>query len=167
MDTETRSAPFQGDCASEQFNALDYLAELRQAGQIKHLALTNFDTAHLERILAHGIPIVSNQVQYSLIDRRPEVRLVPLCQARQVWLLTYGTLCGGLLSDRYLDQPEPGRGALTTASLRKYKQMIDVWGGWGLFQQLLHTLKGLATNTTVSIANVATRYILTSRPWRA
>src|SRR5258708_34508979 len=149
------------DYANEQYLvALDFLAELQQAGQIKHLALTNFDTARLQRVIEHGIPIVSNQVQYSLIDRRPDVRLGPLCQARQVWLLTYGTLCGGFLSDRYLDQPEPGRGALTTASLRKYKQMIDAWGGWRLFQQLLHTLKGIAGKHTVSIANVATRYIL-------
>jgi len=149
------------DYANEQYlAALDYLAELRQAGQIKHLALTNFDTAHLERILAHGIPIVSNQVQYSLIDRRPEVRLAPFCQARQVWLLTYGTLCGGFLSDRYLGQPEPGRGALNTASLQKYKQMIDAWGGWGLFQQLLAALKRIADKHGVSVANVATRYIL-------
>jgi aryl-alcohol dehydrogenase-like predicted oxidoreductase len=149
------------DYANDQYLvALDTLAELQQAGQIKHLALTNFDTLHLQRILEHGIPIVSNQVQYSLIDRRPEVRLVPLCQARRVWLLTYGTLCGGFLSDRYLDQPEPGRGALTTASLRKYKQMIDAWGGWGQFQQLLRALKGIAEKHNVSIANVATRYIL-------
>jgi len=149
------------DYANEQYlAALDYLAELRQAGQIKHLGLTNFDTAHLERILEHGLAIVSNQVQYSLIDRRPEVRLAPLCQARQVWLLTYGTLCGGFLSDRYLGQPEPGRPALNTASLKKYKQMIDAWGGWGLFQQLLQALKGIADKHGVSIANVATRYIL-------
>jgi aryl-alcohol dehydrogenase-like predicted oxidoreductase len=140
--------------------ALEYLAELQQAGQIKHLGLTNFDTAHLERILEHGIPIVSNQVQYSLIDRRPEVRLAPACQAHRVWLLAYGTLCGGFLSERYLDKPEPGRGALTTASLHKYKQMIDAWGGWGLFQQLLQVLKGIAERHDVSIANVATRYIL-------
>ena len=149
------------DYDNEQYlTALDYLAELQLAGQIKHLALTNFDSAHLQRILEHGIPIVSNQVQYSLIDRRPEVLLVPLCQARKVWLLTYGTLCGGLLADRYLNQPEPGRGALNTASLRKYKQMIDAWGGWGLFQQLLHTLKSIADKHDVAIANVATRYIL-------
>jgi aryl-alcohol dehydrogenase-like predicted oxidoreductase len=149
------------DYANEQYLvALDFLAELQQAGQIKHLALTNFDTAHLRRILEHGIPVVSNQVQYSLIDRRPEVRLVPLCQARRVWLLTYGTLCGGFLSDRYLNQPEPGRWELTTASLKKYKQMIDAWGGWGLFQQLLHLLKSISDKHNVSIANVATRYIL-------
>jgi aryl-alcohol dehydrogenase-like predicted oxidoreductase len=149
------------DYANEQYLvALEHLAELRQAGQIKHLGLTNFDTAHLQRILELGLPIISNQVQYSLIDRRPEVRLAPFCLARQVGLLTYGTLCGGLLSEHYLDRPEPARAALTTASLKKYKQMIDAWGGWGLFQQLLATLNAIARRHNVSIANVATRCIL-------
>ncbi len=155
------------DYAYDQYlAALDFMLELRQAGQIKHLGLTNFDTPRLERILAHGIPIVSNQVQYSLIDRRPEVAMVPVCQERQVWLLTYGTLCGGLLTDEYLGQPEPGRAALPTASLQKYKQMIDAWGGWALFQDLLRALRAiadrhaLAGGQAVSIANVATRYIL-------
>jgi aryl-alcohol dehydrogenase-like predicted oxidoreductase len=140
--------------------ALEYMAQLQQAGKIRHLALTNFDTEHLERILEHGITIVSNQVQYSLIDRRPERLMAPLCQERQVWLLTYGTLCGGFLSEKYLRQPEPGRWGLETASLRKYKQMIDAWGGWALFQELLKTLKRIADRHAVSIANVATRYIL-------
>jgi aryl-alcohol dehydrogenase-like predicted oxidoreductase len=149
------------DYENEQYlAALEFLAQLQQLGKIKHLALTNFDTQHLQRILEHGIPIVSNQVQYSLIDRRPEVGMAALCQERQVWLLAYGTLCGGFLSDKFLGQPEPGRWALETASLKKYKQMIDAWGGWGLFQDLLKTLKGIAEKHAVSIANVATRYIL-------
>ena len=97
--------------------ALDIMAQLQQAGKIKHLALTNIDTEHLQRIIEHGIKIVSNQAQYSLIDRRPEIRMVPLCQERQVWLLTYGTLCGGFLSDKYLGEPEPGRWSLETASV--------------------------------------------------
>ncbi len=141
-------------------DALAYLAELRDAGQIRHLALTNFDTEHLAIILERGIPVVSNQVQYSLIDRRPEVQMAAYCQAHGVQLLTYGTLCGGLLSDRYLGQPEPGRAALTTASLGKYKPMIDAWGGWALFQELLATLKEIGERHRVSIANVAVRAIL-------
>jgi aryl-alcohol dehydrogenase-like predicted oxidoreductase len=149
------------DYGIEQYlAAIEILAQLQQSGKIKHLALTNFDTQHMQRIIQHGFTIVSNQVQYSLIDRRPEVRMVALCQERQVWLLTYGTLCGGFLSEKYLGQPEPGRWVLETASLKKYKQMIDAWGGWGLFQDLLKTLKEIAGKHTVSIANVATRYIL-------
>jgi aryl-alcohol dehydrogenase-like predicted oxidoreductase len=140
--------------------ALTHLAHLRDAGQIRHLALTNFDTAHMQIIAEHGIRVVSNQVQYSLIDRRPEVRMAQFCQEQHIHLLTYGTLCGGLLSAAYLGQPEPRGAALYTASLRKYKQMVDAWGGWELFQTLLRTLQQIADKHGVSIANVAVRYIL-------
>ena len=140
--------------------ALTHLASLREAGKIKHLALTNFDTAHMQTITEHGIRIVSNQVQYSLIDLRPEVRMVPFCQEHNITLLTYGTLCGGLLSEAYLGQPEPRSAVLHTASLRKYKQMIDAWGGWALFQELLQVLKQIADQHGVSLANVAVRAIL-------
>ena len=145
---------------SAYLDALTYLSQLRDAGKLKHLALTNFDTAHIQTITEHDIRIVSNQVQYSLIDLRPEVRMVPFCQAQNIALLTYGTLCGGLLSDAYLGQPEPRSAALNTASLRKYKQMIDAWGGWELFQELLRALRHIADKHDVSIANVAVRYIL-------
>jgi aryl-alcohol dehydrogenase-like predicted oxidoreductase len=77
-----------------------------------------------------------------------------------VGLLAYGALCGGLLSEQYLDKPEPQSLALDTQSLRKYKRMVDAWGGWSLFQELLSTLKKIAQDHGVSIANVATRYIL-------
>ena len=76
-------------------------------GKLRHLGLTNFDTEHLSRITDAGIRIVSNQVQFSLIDRRPEVAMIPFCQAHEIQLLTYGTLCGGLLTEKYLGQPEP------------------------------------------------------------
>ena len=82
------------------------------------------------------------------------------CQGHAVGLLTYGTLLGGLLSERYLGRPEPGRAELTTASLRKYKQMIDAWGDWLLFQELLAVLHRIAGRHRASIANIGVRYIL-------
>jgi aryl-alcohol dehydrogenase-like predicted oxidoreductase len=141
-------------------DALTYLSQLRDAGKIRHVALTNFDTEHLKIIVDHGISVISNQVQYSLIDRRPEVQMSQFCQAHGIHLLTYGTFAGGLLSERYRGQPEPTRDMLTTASLRKYKQMVDAWGGWGLFQELLGVLKQIADKHRVSLANIAVRYIL-------
>jgi aryl-alcohol dehydrogenase-like predicted oxidoreductase len=141
-------------------DGLKYMAELQQEGKIKHLALTNFDTEHLQIILDHGITIVSNQVQYSLIDRRPAVQMAQFCEQHPIKLFAYGSLCGGLLTEQFLGAPEPGRYELTTASQRKYKQMIDAWGGWSLFQQLLTTLQTIAQKHTVSIANVAVRYVL-------
>lgn len=141
-------------------DALKYMAELQSEGKIKHLALTNFDTEHLQIILNAGIKIVSNQVQFSLVDRRPLVNMVPFCQQHDIKLLTYGTLCGGLLSEKYLGKPEPRGYELTTVSLRKYKNMVDAWGGWQLFLELLSKLKQISDRHGVSIANVAVRYIL-------
>ena len=112
-------------------DALSHLEDLRGEGRIKHVALTNFDTEHMKRIVDHGIRIVSNQVQFSLVDRRPEVQMAQFCQDQNIHLLAYGALCGGLLSDKYLGQPEPGRASLNTASLSKYKQMTGQVGQWG------------------------------------
>jgi len=144
-------------------DALKYLSELKDSGRIKHLGLTNFDTEHLQIILDSGVQIASNQVQYSIIDRRPEVQMIPLCSKHNINLLTYGTICGGLLSERYLGKAEPSGIELDTLSLQKYKKMIDVWGGWDLFQQLLLVLDMIAKKHSVSISNVATNYIL-SKP---
>ena len=141
-------------------DALDRLSELRRDGKIRHLALTNFDSERLAVILDHGIPIVSNQVQYSLVDRRPDSRMAPLCRDRGVGLLAYGTLLGGLLSENYLGRAEPGRGELATASLQKYKRMVDAWGGWSLFQELLAALKAIADRHRVGIAAIGIRWVL-------
>ena len=141
-------------------DALKHLADLQNEGKIRHLALTNFDTEHLKIITDNGIRIVSNQVQFSLVDRRPEIAMVPFCREHDIKLLTYGTVCGGLLAEKYLGKPEPRGRELNTVSLEKYKMMIDTWGGWGLFQELLITLKQIADKHHVSIANVAVRYIL-------
>ena len=141
-------------------DALSHLADLRDEGRIREVALTNFDTQRMRDIADHGIRIVSNQVQYSLIDRRPEVAMTGFCGEQGSSLLAYGTVCGGLLTDRYLGRPEPTRAELNTASLGKYKQMIDAWGGWSLFQQLLSTLRDIADKHEASIANVAVRYVL-------
>jgi len=141
-------------------DALHYMAELQTEGKIRHLALTNFDTEHLKIIVENGIKITSNQVQFSLVDRRPLVKMVEFCQTHDIKLLPYGVVCGGFLSEQYLDQPEPNNFRLETVSLKKYKNMIDAWGGWSLFQELLKTLKAIAQKHDVTIPNIAVRYIL-------
>ncbi len=142
-------------------DALKYLSDLRDKGIIKHLGITNFDTERMQIMTDSDIRFVSNQVQYSIIDRRPEVKMIPFCLKYNISLLAYGSICGGLMSERYLGKTQsPSTTELNTLSLRKYKQMIDAWGGWGLFQELLSTLNRIAKKYNVSIANVATRYIL-------
>lgn len=141
-------------------DALVHLSELRDAGTIRNVGLTNFDTGHMQDMADEGLLIVSNQVQYSIIDQRPQVRMQEFCKKNNSAILAYGTVCGGLLSEKYLGRQEPGNSQLDTLSLRKYKKMVDMWGGWKLFQELLAALKATADRHGASIANVACRYIL-------
>jgi aryl-alcohol dehydrogenase-like predicted oxidoreductase len=142
-------------------DALKYLSNLRDEGRIRHIGLTNFDTERIQIMIDSDIQVVSNQVQYSIIDRRSEVKMIPFCLKHNINLLAYGSICGGLISEHYLGRTQaPAITELNTLSLRKYMKMIQAWGGWNLFQELLSTLKRIAQKYNVSIANVATRYIL-------
>jgi len=141
-------------------DALHHLTKLRDEGKIKHLGLTNFDTERIQIMVEQGFALVSNQVQYSIIDQRPEVKMTPFCQKHNIKLLTYGTLLGGFLSEKYLGASEPTRAELDTQSLQKYKNMIDAWGGWSLFQKLLLVLAQIAQKHNAKIPNVATKFIL-------
>jgi aryl-alcohol dehydrogenase-like predicted oxidoreductase len=141
-------------------DALKYLSDLQDEGIIRHIGLTNFDTERMQIMRDSDLQIVSNQVQYSIIDRRPEVKMIPFCLDHNIRLLSYGSLCGGLMSERYLGRKPPSAAELDTLSLRKYKKMIDAWGGWNLFQELLSTLNGIAQKHNVTIANLASSYIL-------
>jgi aryl-alcohol dehydrogenase-like predicted oxidoreductase len=134
------------------------LDRLRHAGKIRHVSLTNFDAARLSEILAAGVPVLTHQLQYSLIDDRPRRAMAQLCAARGISLLCYGSVAGGFLSDRWLDTPEPSD--LTNRSLIKYKLIIDDFGGWDLFQALLRGLADIAAKHRTDIASVAARAVL-------
>ena len=135
------------------------LAALRREGLIAHLGCTNFDSDHTVAMLDAGVPLVSIQVQYSLLDRRPQNALAKVCAQRGLKMLCYGTLAGGFFSERWLDAPEPGD-ELSNRSLIKYKLVIDEFGGWAVFQQLLHVLQQIGQRHGASIATVATRWVL-------
>lgn len=137
-----------------------WLKELHQAGKIGKISGTNFDTDHIEAIVGAGVPFTSLQLQYSLLDRRPEKRMVQLAAAKNFALFCYGTVAGGFLGDRWLGQSEPEH-PLENRSLTKYKLIIDDFGGWDLFQALLSALRKIADRHRVDIATVASAAMLT------
>ncbi len=141
-------------------DCLYWLNELRGEGYIQHIGLTNFDTAHLRIAVTTGIPIVSNQVCYSLLDQRASGAMAEYCQKHGIKLLAFGTIAGGFLTEKWADQKEPSMEALTTWSQMKYKRYIDAAGGWERFQLLLHVIHAVAKRNNVSLSNVASRYIL-------
>lgn len=141
-------------------DALFALDALRREGLIGALGVTNFDTAHLRIAVASGIPLITNQVSFSLLDRRARGAMSGYCLAHGVRLLAYGTLAGGWLSDRWLGRAEPDWERTGTWSQMKYARFVRAAGGWDALQALLGVLDRVARRHAVSIANVATRWIL-------
>jgi aryl-alcohol dehydrogenase-like predicted oxidoreductase/enamine deaminase RidA (YjgF/YER057c/UK114 family) len=139
-------------------DALHEMQALADEGLIGALGLTNFDAGHLALALADGIRIATNQVSFSLVDRRAAGALSDLCRQSDVKLLAYGTLSGGLLSEKWLGRPEPTE--ITDWSRSKYKRFIDTAGGWAAFQGILSAAHRIAVKHDVSISNVASRWVL-------
>ena len=140
--------------------AIGWLDEMRREGLVAHVGGTNFDTARTLEILKAGVPLMSMQVQYSLLDARAERQLVPAVLANDMVLFCYGSVAGGFLGDRWLGQPEPQH-PLENRSLTKYKLIIEDFGGWDLFQSLLRALRRVADRHKTDIATVASAMILT------
>jgi aryl-alcohol dehydrogenase-like predicted oxidoreductase/enamine deaminase RidA (YjgF/YER057c/UK114 family) len=142
----------------EYLDALTHLMRLREEGLIREIGLTNFDAAHLHMVLKHGIKVATNQVCFSLLDRRAAGALSKVAATEGVRLLAFGTLCGGFLSDRWVGATEPAD--IADWSRMKYKRFVDAAGGWRQFQALLATLAPIARKHGVSVSNLASRWVL-------
>ena len=139
--------------------AAAWLDDLRRGGKIRHVGLTNFDRQRLSEILAGGATITSHQVQYSVLDRRPAAGVAAQCARDGIGLLCYGAVAGGFLSDRWLGTADPAP-PLENRSLVKYRLIIDEFGGWNRFQEMLAALGRIALRHEATIGAVAIRWVL-------
>lgn len=144
--------------ASGCMEAVGWLKELQAEGLIERIGITNFDRAHMMSI-ADTVDLVSAQVQFSLLDRRPAGPFAVEAAARGVHILCYGVLAGGFLTDAWLGQPDPGH-MFENRSLIKYRLIIDEFGGWDAFQDLLALLAAIGDRQGADIAAVAVRAML-------
>lgn len=135
------------------------LAEMQTAGKIDRIGTTNFNTLQLKSLLEAGVPLVANQTQYSPVDCRSEASMIPYCSQHSISQLCYGTLAGWLFSSEWIGKPEP-KGPFSNRSLTKYKLVIEDFGGWDLFQELLRSLEVVAERHGVTVSVVALRWVL-------
>lgn len=139
--------------------SLSVLKDLQKRGKIRNLGVTNWDIAEIAPFVDAGFDIVSTQVQYSVLDRRPANGLSDWAASQDIQLLCYGTLAGGFITENWLGQPDPGF-EFENRSLIKYRLIVDEFGPWELFQELLAALKAIGDRHGVSLSSVATRFVL-------
>ena len=94
---------------------LDGLADLYERGKVKGVGLSNFGPKRLRlahhRLAGRGVPIVTLQVQYSLLSTYPvvELGLKSVCDELGIQLIAYSPLALGLLTGKFSERgPLPG-----------------------------------------------------------
>ncbi len=109
------------------------LADAYEAGLVEAVGVSNYDADQVRRahdVLAkRGIPLTSNQVPYSLINRKIEKNgVVQACQERQIHIIAYSPIGQGMLTGKYSEQNPPSgarRFMYSKQFLRKLKPLQD------------------------------------------
>ena len=85
------------------------MRELQQRGEVRHVGVSNYSLSRWRAAeAALGGPVMSNQVPYNLVQRKPEVDLVPWAAANDRIVMAYSPLAQGFLSGRYDESNAPG-----------------------------------------------------------
>jgi aryl-alcohol dehydrogenase-like predicted oxidoreductase len=85
---------------------MDLLADAVDAGKVKAVGVSNYSAEQMREaytaLAKRGIPLASNQVEYSLLHRQPEVNgVLDACRELGVTLIAYSPLAGGALTGKY------------------------------------------------------------------
>jgi aryl-alcohol dehydrogenase-like predicted oxidoreductase len=92
---------------------MDLMADAVEAGKVRAVGVSNYSAEQMRQAHAalaeRGIPLASNQVEYSLLHRQPESNgVLDACHELDVTLIAYTPLAGGLLTGKYSAQHRPG-----------------------------------------------------------
>ncbi|MGH2398976.1 MAG: aldo/keto reductase, partial [bacterium] len=92
---------------------MEAMADVHRAGLIRAVGVSNYSVEQMQRahnaLAKHGIPLATNQVKFSLIDREPiENGLLDACRELGITLIAYSPLGKGILSGKYTPENRPG-----------------------------------------------------------
>ncbi len=91
---------------------MDLVADAVEAGKVKAVGLSNYSAEQMREAHAalakRGIPLASNQVEYSLLNRKAETNgVLDACRELEITLIAYSPLAGGMLTGKYSVQHRP------------------------------------------------------------
>lgn len=138
---------------------MDALAAAVRMGKVRAVGVSNFPAKLLRqahaRLATHGVPLASNQVQYSLLHRTPETNgVLDACRELNVALIAYSPLAQGVLTTRYatgkLEKPAGPRRFLPRHSERGREQVRPV----------LDTLARIAAMHGKTVEQVALNWLI-------
>jgi aryl-alcohol dehydrogenase-like predicted oxidoreductase len=125
------------------------MSQMKAEGKIRCIGVSNFDVALLQKA-KRVAPVVSNQVQYSMLNREIEKELVPFCQEQDIGILAYGPMGGGILTGKYKKIPKFEPGDARSFFYNYYQEPQ-----WSQVQKLLKALESIAERHGKPVSQVA------------
>jgi aryl-alcohol dehydrogenase-like predicted oxidoreductase len=110
----------------------DALAAVVEEGLTRAVGVSNYSSREVEKVhgaLARsGVPLASNQVEYSLLRRRPETGgLMATCERLGVRILAYSPIGQGRLTGKYsAASPPPGSRTFSTHPMEQVDPIVAV-----------------------------------------
>ena len=145
---------------SGEKSEMQAMAELRDRKLIKYIGVSNFSAQKMinawEALDKKGIPLASNQVQYSLLNRKIESNGI-MEQAKKlgVSIIAYSPLAQGLVTGKFHDNPE----LLKNIGLRKHSSQFKP-KGLERSLPLIKLIKEMAIKYTVTPSQIALNWLL-------
>jgi len=136
---------------AETVSTFEALVEL---GLVRAWGVSNFSAEQLARLLEHGRPACV-QNSYSLLDRRDEEGVIPICADYGIAYQAYSPLCGGWLTGKYRRGQPPPPGSRMTLRPEPYLHLDDE-----RVYDLLEELEAEAAARGVSMAGLALSWVL-------
>jgi aryl-alcohol dehydrogenase-like predicted oxidoreductase len=141
---------------------MDVLAETVKAGKVRRVGVSNYGADQMqrahERLASHGVPLASNQVEYSLLQRAPETNgVLEASRDLGVTLIAYSPIAKGLLTGKY------GPGRERPAGL--VRRMGRTFGEQNLkkIEPVVNILREIGEAHNKQPAQVALNWLITQR----
>jgi len=127
------------------------ISEMVQAGYVKYIGLSEVGSKTIRRAAAVH-PICDLQIEYSLITRSLEAKVLPTCRELGIGITAYGVLSRGLLSGHW------GKDRNTAGD---YRNRMPRFSGENVDKNLalVESLRGVAEKKGVTVAQIAIAWV--------
>ncbi len=145
---------------SNEKDEMKVMAELLKRKLIKNIGVSNFSAKKMqnawETLDKKGIPLASNQVQYSLLNRKIESNgVMDTAKKLGVSIIAYSPLAQGLVTGKFHDNPE----LLKNIGFRKYNSLFKA-EGLEKSRPVIMMVKELAIKYNVTASQVALNWLI-------
>ncbi|MBO9707239.1 MAG: aldo/keto reductase [Caulobacter sp.] len=128
------------------------IADMVKAGFVRHVGLSEVGGETIRRAAAVH-PIVDLQIEYSLISRSPEARILPVLRELGIGMTAYGVLSRGLISGHWDKNQGKAQGDFRAHSPRFQDGNVD------RNLALVEALRAVARAKGASVAQIAIAWV--------